>query len=524
MDADSPRLLADLDAIEETEPQIIGLDKPVGIAADDLASVPMPTVRVGSVLIEAPANIDQGIFEKAIEPFLGNTANSDELAKLAQEIADIARAEGMVLAHAHVPQQNVEMGIVRVVLVPGILDEVRIKGSGNRALRKLLAPLRGKVLMLPELERRLMLVNSIPQVALQQTEMLTEDGRRVLLVSVRERDRASGRLAVDNYGSERIGPWRARLAAEAVALFDDSDQLQATWRTNPVDPEEVVAASASYAIGLNNNGTRAEVAFAASETSIDPTATSPSRNGRSIYASLAVNHPVRRSRTANLWLDGQIEYLKVDQDSLGALLQSDTTVTVSMGLSSSLKVGNGWLRAGTQIRQGLGVFGATGANQPFASRFDGDGVFTAGKAWINWSGKPVGDMTLRIAVSGQIASEPLLSSEELGLGGPYLGRAFDFYERSGDQGVMASAELGYEIAKPAPWLKRLQPYVFVDGGHVDNLGNGFGGGTLVSAGGGLRADIGPVGLQLETAVPVYLSNESEYDSSPKFNLQVGLDF
>ena len=155
---------------------------------------------------------------------------------------------------------------------------------------------------------------------------------------------------------------------------------------------------------------------------------------------------------------------------------------------------------------------------------DADGKFTSAKAWTNWSGKPLGDITLRVAVSGQIASEPLLSSEEMGLGGAYLGRAFEFYERSGDQGIMGSLELGYEFSKPVSWIKRLQPFAFVDGGYVGNLQGGYGGGTLISAGGGLRADIGPVGVQVETALPVYLSGDGSGNSSPKVNVQVGLEF
>lgn len=156
----------------------------------------------------------------------------------------------------------------------------------------------------------------------------------------------------------------------------------------------------------------------------------------------------------------------------------------------------------------VGVFGANQQGDPLSSRFDADGRFTSARAWASWSGKPVGDVTLRMAVSGQLASEPLLSSEETGLGGAYVGRAFEFYERSGDQGILALAELGYEFSKPVSWIKRLQPYDFVDGGHVSNLRGDFGGGTLISAGGGVRADVGKFGLQLEAAYPIHTSSPS----------------
>jgi hemolysin activation/secretion protein len=481
-------------------------------------------IRIGSVLIEATAPINHAMFDQAIEPFLGTDASNQDLAKLAQEIAEVARSAGMMLADTHVPPQQVEMGIVKIVLTVGQIDEVRVEGSSNRALRDLLEPLVGKAVMQADLERRLMLAGNIPRINVRRTEIVNDGGRRILLVHVKERDAISGQLSLDNFGSSSIGPVRARLSAEAVALLDDSDYLNVTIRTNPADPKEFVAGSSVYGIGLNDNGTRAEIAAAWSKSDVDPRFGFGRRDGESRYASLAINHPLRRSRTSNLWVEGQFEYLKIEQQSFGAILQNDTVVTASVGVSSSLKTGNGWLRTGVQLRQGLGILGANQPGDPFASRFDADGQFTSARAWANWSGKPVAEMTLRIAVSGQVASEPLLSSEEMGLGGAYTGRAFDFFDRSGDQGVLALVEAGYEFSKPVSWIKRLQPYAFVDGGYVDNLRAGYGSGTLISAGGGVRADIGAVNMQIETAVPLHESGSPDNDSAPKLNLQLGVNF
>jgi hemolysin activation/secretion protein len=481
-------------------------------------------VRVGSVLIDAKADLDHTMFDAAIEPFLGTEVSNDDLARLAKQIADVARSNGMVLASAYVPQQQVEMGTVRIVLRTGTIDEVRIQGSSNRALRQLLESLTGKTVMRGELERRLTLAGDIPEIIVRQNELLIEGDRQILLVTVEERKSLTGKLVADNFGSDNIGPLRARLTAEAVALFDDSDSANVTFRTNPVDPKELAAVSLSYGIALNNNGTRVEFSAAGSKSTIDPDGLIGKRNAQSQYASVAINHPLHRSRTSNLWIEGQFEYLKIDQDVMAATLQSDAVVTLSVGLSSSVKIGGGWLRTGVQLRQGLGILGATKANDPFASRGDADGQFTSARAWANWSGKPVGDMTLRVAVSGQMAAEPLLSSEEIGLGGAYVGRAFDFYERSGDEGILALAELGYDITPQSSWVKRIQPYVFLDGGHVRNLGSGFGGGTLISAGGGFRGDIGPIDFQLEAGIPVYATDYPQRDEDPAVNLQVGLAF
>ncbi|MGB5077054.1 MAG: hypothetical protein WBO17_06205, partial [Sphingorhabdus sp.] len=113
-------------------------------------------IRIGSVLIEADSPIDHSIFETVIEPYLGIRATNKDLAKLAGEIADLARSKGMLLANTYIPKQLMELGIIRIVLDLGTIDEVRVEGSKSRALRRLLDPLAGKAVVQKELERRLM--------------------------------------------------------------------------------------------------------------------------------------------------------------------------------------------------------------------------------------------------------------------------------------------------------------------------------------------------------------------------------
>ncbi|MCL6530541.1 MAG: hypothetical protein K6T70_10595, partial [Meiothermus ruber] len=257
-------------------------------------------VRVGSVQVETQADIDHGIFQTAIEPFLGNKATQGDLAKLAQKIADVARAKGMVLADAYIPAQNIEMGMVKVILTVGVIDEVRIVGSSSRALRNLLAPLEGMERMGNELERRLLLANAIPQIYVDKTEVVTEGARRVLVVKVTEVKKLSGQFTIDNLGSSDIGPLRARLSVDAVDLIDISDSLNVTLRTNPTDPDELAVASAVYGVAVNNEGTRAEIAAAWSDSNIAPRSGFDRRTGTSAYGSFSVNHPARRSATATL--------------------------------------------------------------------------------------------------------------------------------------------------------------------------------------------------------------------------------
>ena len=134
-------------------------------------------------------------------------------------------------------------------------------------------------------------------------------------------------------------------------------------------------------------------------------------------------------------------------------------------------------------------------------------------------------MSLLLAGRGQISSDPLLISEDIGLGGTSFLRGYNYNERVGDEGVMGLAELRYDFAKPFGLIHRAQFYAFGDGGVVSNIGNGFGSGSLASAGGGLRADITrAINFDLELAVPLTGPRFETSDSSPRINVSVGTEF
>jgi hypothetical protein len=60
-------------------------------------------------------------------------------------------------------------------------------------------------------------------------------------------------------------------------------------------------------------------------------------------------------------------------------------------------------------------------------------------------------------------------------------------------------------------------------GYVTNLENGFGSGTLVSSGLGLRAIAGPFNFEVEGAVPLNRDRDQSQNRDPHVNVRIGLD-
>ncbi len=479
--------------------------------------------RVGAILIDGAPQLDQSVFAGTIEPMIGRELSREDLADLTQQIAEIARDNGYVFASAYIPRQQMELGILRVTLDTGVIDEVRIVGSDNIEVRELLERLVGRNVTRDFVERQILLANDIPKVRVGKTAFLREDGKRILQVNLRD-VKNSHRLSADNYGSNSFGPVRARLGFEFRGLLDDADIARIAVRTVPTDPKEILSASVNYETSVGTSGTRIGIAASASDTEPGGRREGSGIKGDSQYVRVYASHPLARSADASLWLTTNATYLSIEQTQLDTLLQQDNQVTFSVGLSSNIKLWGGRLRSGAELTQGVDIFGATRFGNPLASRSDGDAVFTIGQFYTNWTGNVAENLSLRVAVNGQLASRPLLAAQEVSLGGAYSARGYDFSESSGDNGIIGLVEIRRDFNDAISFLDRMQLYAFLDGGHVGNLRDGFGSGTLMSAGGGVRASAGVLGFELESAFPITEDRFDSGDKSPKLNLQVGINF
>jgi len=98
------------------------------------------------------------------------------------------------------------------------------------------------------------------------------------------------------------------------------------------------------------------------------------------------------------------------------------------------------------------------------------------------------DFSVALSATGQWTSQSLLASEQIGLGGPDFGRAYDTSEVSGDKGIDGLVELRYTPALPQDWIRSTQFFAYYDIGKIwDNSDDSdLGHQSLASLGGGVR--------------------------------------
>ncbi|HWU94873.1 MAG TPA: ShlB/FhaC/HecB family hemolysin secretion/activation protein [Sphingomonas sp.] len=482
-------------------------------------------ITVGAIVLVGLQALHPADFADVLSERIGRTLGGDDLRALVAAIVRRTQDRGYALATAWIEPQRLDNGMLAVRVDEGRIDEIRFEGEADSVVREALVPLaNGKPIQMGEIERRLLIAGDIGGARIRSSRFFRENGKGVLLVRA-TRERVSARLGVMSDGTRTLGPVQARIDVDVNALFADDDSFSLTFSGTPTEPGELGYVRARYSKRVSAGGTEVAVTGTASRAEPGAYLRSYKLESMSWSGGLSVLQPLWRRRDASLWLEGELGIRALQQRRAADLLRDDRTVTFRATLYGNAALAGGRFRFSTTLSQGLGVLGATGPRDPFASRFDADGTFTSLNSWADWTLGLGHGFSLRLAAQGQIASAPLLVSEEFGLGGTGFLRGYDWSERSGDQGYVGIAELRYMINRPFGLVRRAQLYAFVDGGKASNLDNGFGGGALASAGAGIRADVtNHLGANVEIAAPLTGPRYDTGTEAPKLRFRVFQSF
>jgi len=482
-------------------------------------------ITVSAIAIDGLVALDRASFAEVIEAYAARTLSPDDLARLTASIAESARARGYLFANAWVPPQSLEVGVLRIVVDEGMIDEIRIEGSSDPAIARMLAPLKnGQPVSLDRLERHVLLADDLPGVYLRDTRFVREGDHGVLVVEAYRQDWYA-RASLSNDGTKPQGPIRARIDVDANGLLFDNDGVDLSLTVAPADPDELVFFSSRYSIVVNNAGTELSMFGSYSDTNPGAYLSDLDIFGESWRAGVRVRHPILRSRDRGVWLEGSLEVQDLKQDRLGVQARHDRIPVARFGAYSFFHGLGGRVRSRVTITRGLNILGATQAGDLLASRLDAQPDFTTLDWWVGYDRSLGGDFSLALNAIGQFSTEPVLIGEGISLGGNFYVRGYDFSTRVGDQGVMGVGELRYDWPQALGLLENMQIYAFADGGVVTNLDDGFGGGSLASTGGGLRADVtNTLDLDFLVAVPLTGDRYDTGDQSPRVHVRVSKSF
>jgi hemolysin activation/secretion protein len=478
-------------------------------------------------------------------PFLGREITLDTVWLMAGQLTERYRNQGYFLSRAVVPQQEIQDGVVVLRVVEGYIGEVKLDSplADNRIVKQWLDRLKSyRPIKADQIESVLLHLNDLPGVNLHavlepmQTVQNTEGAVRLVL-EPRPEPFVTGSISFDNNGSRFLGPYEAQFQAQVVTLPTQKTTFTGfsflPWdemKYGGLKHELPVFAGATAE--LYGSSTNAVPGYTLKPEDIKSVST---------IVGAAFDYSIIRQRQENL--SGRIAFERQDTDSdiLGTPLTRDAIRALRLGFTYQLAdLWNGQNGLNGTLSHGLNIFGASQPGQENLSRAGATPDFT--KFNIDASRlQSIGDnWGLLTALSAQIASGPLYSSEQFGYGGQAFGRAYDNSEIIGDRGINGSVELRYSgisplSTEPPSGLSTVYhiqpvPYGFYDIGSVWNMGPDqtmpYASGSSAGAGLRLLSDFG-LSTNFGLAFPLTRRIANPIDGngkSPRYFMSVSCGF
>lgn len=427
------------------------------------------TVNVRSFKFAGNTLIEADKLSSALAAYVNRPLTLAQLKEAADVVTAIYREAGWTV-RTFLPKQEISTGVVTLQIVEAVFGGAFMQGKepqrieASRLVQMAEANLRkGQPLHADDLDRALLLLDDLPGVSVAgNLAQGQNDGETNLAISAIDDALVNGNTTLDNYGSRATGTERLSLNLNINSPARMGDLLS----TNLMKTQGTSYARGSYSLPVGNNGARAGIHASSLTykvlTSYDPAASGT--QGTADTAGLDASYPLLRSQLNNVNLTWSYDDKKLENFAANVLNSNYKIKASSLGLNSNHIDnwgGGGSTTTYATITQGR-VDNAGSAN----AQTDADGARVAGtyskfNAGLNRLQSITADLSFYAALSAQVASKNLDSSERMYLGGATGVRAFPASEAGGAAGRTLTLELRQRLDNA------LTLTGFYDYGHVN---------------------------------------------------------
>lgn len=451
-------------------PQAPGLQAPAGA---DRVSVTLRRARLEGAFEEmADAN------KQFVDAVTGRRVTVARVYQAAQELeAAYAQAGYILVRVALPPQQLVDGGTIRLIVIDGYIEAIDVKGVPERIRNIVVARTNSLIgkrhIKLGEIERRLLIAGDAPGLRLRSTIARgeTEGGTKLILDGIYHV--VTGSLSAENRLPATLGTWSHTAALSLNSAFGMGEQIYGSFTApNPLkdtfnDAARIRVVGAGAIIPIGADGWILNPEYTLSRTRAIALIGVP--DGVAWFERWAVrtSYPVIRSRLGTVILQGAFEQNTqyTDAFDFGTELNRDRYGVLRGGADAAFPSpwGAGFL-VSALFSYGLGgrdQTDATNSGIPL-SRIGAGPVFSKLSGTVRIQQPLLETFQLNLIGRGQTSfGSPLLRSEQFGLDAPDGVSSFPTGTFLVDEGVSGRAEL----ARPFDWRTEqltttVTPYVF----------------------------------------------------------------
>lgn len=431
--APKPTLRREADVPRPAPPRELG--KP----SDDLRV----DVQAYSVADDAPPEL-RAALARITAPFTGKDRSFEDLINAASEVTRFLQSElGYYLGYAYIPEQQIAGGTIRIGVLEGRLDEVRLNWSEGLPVRREvvqayldeLAP--GSVLKVRDVERVVFLVNDLRGITAQfEVQAGSKPGTASLVVTPRAEATWTARADLDANGSRYLGRFRATGLVSMNSPFGRGDVLTGNMLASTTGG--LYFGLVNYTTPVGSSGLKLGASVSAVRYQLDKDEFPLDLSGDAVTLSGFGLYPVIRSRNLNLFSLLSLEHKTFSDKSASTLAVKKSSDTVAVGANGDFR--DSLAGGGVNTYELSGIAGRLKFDVQQAGQ-DPEKFAKVTGGFTRLQNIVTNRLLAYVALRGQVALRNLDTTEQFRLGGPDGVRAFAPGEGTGDTGVIGSFEL-----------------------------------------------------------------------------------
>ncbi|BAZ40847.1 hypothetical protein NIES4101_68080 [Calothrix sp. NIES-4101] len=426
--------------------------------------------------------------------FVGREVTFAELQQVQDAITKLYTDKGYVTTGALITPQTLESGVVKIQVVEGSLQDIKITGNNRlrgEYIRSRLRVASQKPLNVPRLLDDLQMLKLDPQIKNLSAELQTgvRPGTNSLQLQVKEADTFRVTTTLDNGRSPSVGSFRRGAELQQANLLGFGDSLSIGYsNTNGSN-----TLNTNYTLPINaRNGT---ISFSYSqgrnEVIEEPFSVLDIQSKTRTYE-LGIRQPLLQKPSKEIAIglsfSRQFSQTELGIDNIGGFPLSPGADSEGKTKISAFRFTQEYTQRNTkqvfaarsQFSLGVDWFGANVNNNAPDSRF------FAWRGQAQWLRKLAPDTLFIVKNDVQIAADSLVPLEQMGLGGQTTVRGYRQDSLLTDSGMLLSAEFRLPVARipKLGGVLQVTPFLEIGKGWNHN-GSNPGTNTLVGTGLGL---------------------------------------
>ncbi len=456
-----------------------------------------------------------------LSQYRGKCAGSAGLDYILRSLQAKFLDHGLITTRAGLPEQNMADGDLRIVVVPGMVSDVRTNGEDKSFTWDAASPVdAGDIIDLRALEQGLEQMKRITQRDVK-VDLVPGDapGETILDVTNVQKRYVTGSLSVNNYAGATVGRWQGSAQVAAFGLLGASEIFSLSYNNRINSPGIPANSKGAYAslsfplgwwtFGVSGSANRYRQRVLGEVRDFQTRGKLYSAGG---FAERVV-HRDQTSRTAlRVSLTRRWARNFIDDIEIGIQRQDLTDITAAV--VDRRYFGDVRFDSEIAMRFGTGLLGAQeeGDDRPellpsaryrIASFDFSANVPIKNASFLN---------SYNFAFRGQLSERNLYGSDAISVGGPFTVRGFDSDRADiGRSGWYARQELRGKIGQ------NLQPFLLFDMGTTQRSP------LIAGVGAGLRAAWRGFSLDGFVAMPL-TDNRFRQDKGPRFGMSLGWSF